>query len=194
MAGLAGDLSEERGLEYEVRAEHAQVPVRGMIIKERHLGHDGVEGDRARVIRDDEGARVVRDVLEAGGLDPEPGSVQRTDKGHEDVLGEVRVEAELVDLVVAASTPLDELPGLFGEGSKVIGQGGELGWERPLLLLASRCGRWLGPGIADEARGLRRRKPAAVADWDDLGIRQRRSSPRHEPGTRRRQRACCTPG
>ena len=56
MAGLAGDLSEERGLEYEVRAEHAQVPVRGMIIKERDLGHDRVEGDRARVIRDDEGA------------------------------------------------------------------------------------------------------------------------------------------
>src|SRR4029079_14842262 len=59
------------------------------------------DGDRARVVRHDEGATGGRDVLDAPHLDPEPVPVDRAEHGIEHVLGEVDVVAEVVDLVVA---------------------------------------------------------------------------------------------
>ena len=120
MTGLACDLAEERRLEDQVRAEHSQVPVRRMVIEQRHLGHHRVEGHGARVVRHDKCARFGRDVLQARGLNPEPRPIERTNQGHEDVLGEIGVESELIDRVVTTATPLNELPRLLYERAKAI--------------------------------------------------------------------------
>ena len=45
VTGLSGDLPEEGRLEHEVRPEHSQMPVRGVLVVQRHLCHDGVDGD-----------------------------------------------------------------------------------------------------------------------------------------------------
>ena len=51
---------------------------------------------------------VVRDVLHAESLDPEPLLVQQPQRRQTDVVGEVRVVAEVVDLVLAGQPPAEE--------------------------------------------------------------------------------------
>ncbi len=60
------------------------------------------------MVGDDERAAGRRDVLQAAGLDPEPVLVERTERRGDDGRGQLRVEAELVDLVVARHAPAQE--------------------------------------------------------------------------------------
>ena len=69
-------------------------------VVDRDLGHHPVDRDGARVVRDDEGPPGLGDVLDPTHLDPEPLLVDRTQEGQPDAVGEVGVEAELVDLEV----------------------------------------------------------------------------------------------
>ena len=100
-AVLAAELADDRQPEHQVRAEHAQVPVRGVVVVQRDRGHQRVERDGAGVVGDDQRPALVGDVVQAGGLDPEPRPVQRPQQREDDVVGELGVEAELVDGVVA---------------------------------------------------------------------------------------------
>ena len=58
--------------EHQVRAEHAQVPVRGVVVVHRDRGHQRVERDGAGVVGHDQRAALVGDVLHTDGLDAEP--------------------------------------------------------------------------------------------------------------------------
>jgi len=109
VAGLARDLAHERCLEHEVRAEHAQVAVRGVVVVQRELRHHGVERDRPRVVGDDERAALGRHVGDAARLGAEPVVVHRAQRGHELAVGELGVEAELVDLVLPRDTTTQEV-------------------------------------------------------------------------------------
>ncbi len=60
------------------------------------------------MVGDDERAPVGGDVLDTAHLDPEPLLEQRTQDGLDDVVGEMRVEAEIVDLVIAGQAPPHE--------------------------------------------------------------------------------------
>ena len=104
-ARAAGDRAEERRLEDEVGAQRPQDPVLRVLVVDRELDHERVERDGARVVGDEEGATVGRDVLDPAHLDPEPVPVDRPEHGVEDVLREVGVVAEVVDEVVAVDPP-----------------------------------------------------------------------------------------
>ena len=71
-------------------------------------GHQRVERDGAGVVGDDQRATVVRHVVQARGLDPEPLPVERPQRRQDDVVGEVGVEAEVVDVVVAGQAAAQE--------------------------------------------------------------------------------------
>ena len=73
------------------------MPARRVLVVDGDLRHQRVDGDRAGVVGDDQRATLGGDVLDAAHLDPEPVPVERTQHGQENVLGEVGVEAELVD-------------------------------------------------------------------------------------------------
>ena len=106
-ARLAGDLTDHRRLEHQVRPEHAQVPVGRVLVVDGHLGHQGVHRDRAGVVGHDEATTGRRDVVDATHLDPEPRAVERAQHGEVEVPGEVLVEAELVHGVVAGDAATD---------------------------------------------------------------------------------------
>jgi alkyl hydroperoxide reductase subunit AhpF len=80
-----------------------------VIVEQRHLGHERIQGDRARVVADHERAADIRNVLHAAGLDSEPLSVERAQRLHQHLVGELGIEAEVVDLVVAGEPIGDEL-------------------------------------------------------------------------------------
>ena len=65
-------------------------------------------GTRAGVVGDDQGATLGRDVLDAADLDPEPLLRDRPQRGDEEALGDLGVEAVLVDVVVAAHPAAQE--------------------------------------------------------------------------------------
>ncbi len=107
-AALARQLADDRRLEHQVGAEHPQVAVGGMVVEQRDLGHHRVERDGARVVGHDQRTALGRDVLQAARLDPEVVLVQRPQRRQQHVLGELGVEAELVDLDVAGQPAADE--------------------------------------------------------------------------------------
>ncbi len=143
--GLARDLADERRLEDQVGPQHPQVPVRGVLVVQRDLGHDRVERDRSGVVRDHKGAALRRDVLEPGRLDAEPRPVERADQAEEHAVGELGVEAEVVDAVVARQPPAGEVePALLGRVLDELGQlrgGGRLGLHEHALPALDRHGR-----------------------------------------------------
>ena len=57
---------------------------------------------------DDQRAALGREVLEAAGLDPEPLLGERPERGQQQPLGDLGVEAVLVDLVVAGEPTAQE--------------------------------------------------------------------------------------
>ena len=70
--------------------------------------HQAVDRDGAGVVGDDEGAAVGGDVLDAADLDAEPLLGDRAQRGHEEALGDLLVEAVLVDGVVAGDPAAQE--------------------------------------------------------------------------------------
>ena len=82
--------------------------MRRVVVVQGERGHQRVERDRAGVVGDHQRAAVVGDVLEAGDLGAEPVLVQRAQQRQQNVLGELRVEAEVVDLVVAGEPAAQE--------------------------------------------------------------------------------------
>ncbi len=98
-AAAAGHLADERHPEDQVGAQRAQEPA-GVVVH-HHAGHQGVDGQRAGVVGHDQRAALGGDVLDAADLDPEPLLGQRPQRREQELLGDLRVEPELVDLVVA---------------------------------------------------------------------------------------------
>ena len=73
-----------------------------------HHRHQAVDRDGAGVVGDDQRAALGRDVLDAADLDPEPLLRDRAQRGHEEPLGDLLVEAVLVDDVVAGHPAAQE--------------------------------------------------------------------------------------
>ena len=74
---------------------------RPVVVVDRDHRHQAVDRDRAGVVGDHQRAAVGGDVLDAADLDPEPLLRDRAQRGHEEPLGDLLVEAVLVDDVVA---------------------------------------------------------------------------------------------
>ena len=109
LPGLAGQRAEPGRAEDQVGAEHPQVPVRRVVVEQRQRGHHRVERRSCRSGWPTTSAPPVDGhVLQAGRLDPEPLLVQRAERRGQHVLGEVAVEAEVVDLVVAGDPAAQE--------------------------------------------------------------------------------------
>ena len=103
-AGLAGQLGQERHPEHQVGAEQAEV-ARGSAAR-RGSRAESISASSAIVpewLRDDEAGPIQRHVLGPGHLDPEPVAVERLQQRLEDAVGQLRVEAELVDVVLRRS-------------------------------------------------------------------------------------------
>ena len=179
-AALAGQLGRRTASEHEVGAEHPQVPVRRVVVVQRELGHQRVDrrwcpsGWRRRARRPRSGMFSM-----PAHLDPEPLPVERPQRGQQHVLGELGVEAELVDLVVAGEPPAQERQRRRRPGAPSAGRG------RPDRA-AVRRGR--------ARRPARRRAPAAVgAGAVGRAARARGAAPRAAHRPRRRQRTCRGP-
>ena len=215
VAGLPCDLTHHRHLEDEVRAQHAQVAMRGVLVVEGHLGHRGIQGDDPGVVAHDQRARVGRHVLEPGGLDPEPRPVQRPHQRQEDLVGQLGVEAEVVHPVVTGHPPAHEVQPALVQRDLVVGPdlvrrrgvarvdgcgaAGRRDRRDPGLGAGRHAGSGrLGAGVADEARGLRGAQRgraalggaaalgiAGLAEGDDVCVRQRRTPGRTRSGSRR---------
>jgi hypothetical protein len=109
-AGLAGHRPESGGVEQQVGAQRPQEPPRRVLVVDGDHRHHGVEGPQpAGVVGHEQRGAVVRHVVDAGHLDPEPPPVQRPQDRHQGLLGEVLVEAEVVDPVVAGEPSAEEL-------------------------------------------------------------------------------------
>ena len=136
-ATLAGQLPDHRGLEDDVGAQHPQVPLRRVLVVHGDLGHQAVDGHRARVVGDDQRAADGGDVVDAADLDPEPLPVERAQRGKQHVVGQVGVVAELVDGVVALQTAPQE---------------GQQGRGVPLQAARLDAGLAIGLGASSSAR------------------------------------------
>ena len=79
---LARELADERCLENQISAEHAQMPVRRVMIQQRDLGHQRVDRDGAGWLATTS-ARRCRARSPSPGLDPEPLLVQRPERRHQ---------------------------------------------------------------------------------------------------------------
>ena len=127
--------------------------MRRVVVEQRELGHHRVERDGAGVVGDHQRAALGRDVLQAAGLDPEPVLVQRPQRGQQHVLGELGVEAELVDLDVAGEPAADERQ-----------RRGHL--ALPLRQRRGRAAsRRLGQRVEQPSRRARRQRSRRAAAW-----------------------------
>ena len=75
-----------------------------MVIVHRQLRHEGIEGDRPRVIGHDQRATLARDVFYPAHLNSEPLFVERSQCGHQDVVGQIRVVTKFVNGVVTGES------------------------------------------------------------------------------------------
>jgi hypothetical protein len=99
--GLAGDGSDERHPERQIRRQEADVPPRRVGIQQTELEDHRVQRNRPRVVAREQHGPVVGHVLEAAPVHPEVAAVQRPDQRREHPFGQLRVEAERVDVVLA---------------------------------------------------------------------------------------------
>ena len=105
-AALAGQAADQRHPEDQVGAERPEEAA-GLVV-DRHHRHQAVDRQRAGVVRDDECPALGREVLDATHLDAEPLLRDRTQAGQQQPLGDLLVEAVLVDGVVAGQPPPEE--------------------------------------------------------------------------------------
>ena len=91
---LAGQRAHDRHLEDEVGAQRAQEAA-GVVVHRQH-GHQAVERDGAGVVGDHQRAALGGDVLQAADLEPEPLLRDRSQRRHEEALGQLAVEAVVV--------------------------------------------------------------------------------------------------
>ena len=135
--------------------------------------HQAVDRDRAGVVGDDQRAALGRDVLDAADLDPEPLLGDRPQRGHEEALGDLRVEAVLVDDVVAGQPAAQERQELGELGLPLVAEdllGGVLERRQPV------AGRDAGPRVPLVAwcgRALARRVASALGRRGRGGSRRR---------------------
>ena len=183
-AAAPGHLAHERHPEDQVGAEQAQEPA-GVVVHRDHR-HQRVDRDRARVVGHDQRAALVGDVLDAAHLDAEPLLGDRPQQRERELLGDLGVEAELVDLVVAGQPPPEQreqlgqprlpllAPDLLGRGpqhrepgvrrdagERLAVAGGGRGADR-----LDRCRRWWRHGLGGDlldGLGGRRRTPGGRA-------------------------------
>ena len=158
----------------------------------RDRGHQRVEGQRARVVGHEQRAAGGRHVLDADGLHAEPLVVERAQQRHDHVLGQVAVEAEVVDRVAAREPALQELAdlghpclelrrsrrgrqrGQLAAGGGLDGVHGLLGV--PAVAVHPACGgRALGEGSDPRSarpprRGTGSRTTSVLAQRDDPGL------------------------
>jgi len=74
-----------------------------------HAAHHGVERPQPTgVVGDEQRPALARHVVDADDLCPEPALQQRPERGQHHLVGQVGVEAELVDLVVAGQPATQE--------------------------------------------------------------------------------------
>ena len=182
--GLAGQRARARRAEDQVGAEHAQVPVRRVLVVHGDRGHGRVQGPQpAGVIRDEQRAALGRDVVDAVDLDPEPAVVERPRAaGSDDVLGEVGVEAELVDLRSRRASRRRRKARASGDGAaptarrddrRAVGRARPRGLARRQLVDGRRRRHRAGTGRPAAARrrgGARRGDVARAVQRDDPGF------------------------
>ncbi len=82
----------------------------GDLVVDHRVQDHPVQRHRAGMVADQQGRAAGRQVLRAAHLDPEPGLHQGPEQRQEDLGGELRVEAELVDRVVTG----EPVPGELG--------------------------------------------------------------------------------
>ena len=150
VAALARQRRHDREGEDQVGTEQAQRPLGGVVVVQRQDGHEGVDGDGAGVVGDDQRAARVRDVVQPAGLDAEPLVVERAQRRQEHVVREVAVEAELIDLVITGDASAQErqaagelaLPARFRHHRRRRRRDGSLRLHRGLRRTAGalRCG------------------------------------------------------
>ena len=131
--------------------------------------HQAVDRDRAGVVGDDQRAALGRDVLDAADLDPEPLLGDRAQRGHQEPLGDLGVEAVLVDDVVAGDAGGAGRPGTRAscgsQWSPKTSRGGVL--ERRPASRRPGCRRACA---RRSVVGARRRRPSAVGRDAGLGL------------------------
>ena len=84
--------------------------MRWMMVKERHLGHDGIHRDRARVIGDNQCAPLARHPIDPAHLHAKPALKQWSKWGQEQVLGEVSIKTEVIHHVVTRDPATHKVP------------------------------------------------------------------------------------
>jgi len=81
---------------------------RRVLVMDGDLCHQSIQGDRTRMVGHHECSTCAGDVLDAPDLDPEPRLVERSKQRQVDMLGEVLIEAEIVDRVVPGKASTKE--------------------------------------------------------------------------------------
>ena len=149
--------------------------------------HQAVERHGAGVVGDHERAALGGDVLQPADLEPEPLLGDRPQRGHEEPLGELAVEAVVVDLVVALEPAAHERHQL-GEAALPVGRRRPPA-RRPGRPPASRrpgCRRWAtavaSSAVVGSRVGLGGERPAARSA---SAGRRRRWWPAWRPAWRR---------
>ena len=108
VAGAAEEPRRHRDAEEGVEDQRPRVSRRRMVGVDRSADHRPVVGQHARVVGHQQGAPSAGHVLETDRPHSPVVPVQPGEEGHQG-LGPLAVEAELVDLVVAAAPPRGEL-------------------------------------------------------------------------------------
>ena len=125
-------------------------------------------GTRAGVVGDDQGAALGRDVLDAAHLDAEPLLRDRAQRGDQEALGDLGVEAVLVDDVVAGDPTAQERQELGEPGLPVVAEdlaGGV--WKRGQPVGRPGCRGSLGRAGRRGGRGAR------LLELDTMSVRRR---------------------
>jgi hypothetical protein len=99
---------QHRDLVDEVGAEQPQVAVRRMVVVQADLEHHAVDRQRAGVVSHDQGGAGAGDVVHAEHLDPEPAFVERPQRRQQESFVQLRIEAELIDLVLPGQPAAQE--------------------------------------------------------------------------------------
>ena len=145
--GLACERGEEGRLEDQVGTQHAQVALSRVVVIERDLRHQRIECDGARVVGDDERAARRGDPVDTAHLHAEPPLEEGSQRRDEHVVGQVGIEAEVVDRVVTGEPTAQEVEE-----------------SRALVDVGARCSVTLG--VERDDPGVRHaRPPETRAGW-----------------------------